>query len=483
MWNFGVLSFIFLISQVVTGVLLSMYYAPHEAFAFVSVESVIMRDVSFGWLLRYMHSNGASFFFICVYIHLFRSLYYFSYVKPRLVVWNIGVIILLLMIITAFTGYVLPWGQMSYWAATVITNLFSAIPIFGEYIVLWLWGSFSVSSITLNRFFTFHFVFPFLLLFFVFLHFVFLHKVGSSNNLLINKKVDKIMFHPFYSFKDLIVIFVVLIIFFVFIWFAPNYLSHPDNYVMADSLSTPAHIVPEWYFSVFYAMLRSIPSKLGGILVLLLSILILFIFPFFIKIFFNQNLWNAEKIVYAPTRALFRVFWKASFFKMSRKAYSYRRRRAYYILYRTISLFKINFLFFVLVFVVLSFIGMKPIEYPYLEIGRIFTYFYFFYFFNLVFSFYVKYLVYFCQNSIYGLICLQKFVVVWIFMYPILWWFIDVLLREALRVIFVYIPDILIWIYYFLEPYLKPYLKPFFMWIVRMATKKKKVLPNKKVNV
>lgn len=401
MWNYGVLSFIFLLIQVFTGLFLSMYYTAHEAFAFVSVESIIMRDVSFGWLFRYIHANGASFFFACVYIHLFRSLYYFSYIKPRLIVWNLGVIILLLMIITAFTGYVLPWGQMSYWAATVITNLFSAIPIFGEHIVLWLWGSFSVSSVTLNRFFTFHFVFPFVLLFFVFLHFVFLHKIGSSNNLLINKKIDKIMFHPFYSFKDLFVIFVVLIVFSVFIWISPNYLSHPDNYVMADSLSTPAHIVPEWYFLVFYAMLRSIPSKLGGILVLLLSILILFLFPFFVKIFFNQNLWSTEKMVYSTLDI--RLVYRPWAFSLAEEIYraSFTQIRYGYTLIRNINLFKINFLFFIFIFIVLSFIGMKPIEYPYLEIGRVFTFLYFFYFFNLIFNFYIKYFVFFYKNNVY----------------------------------------------------------------------------------
>lgn len=409
MWNYGVLSFVFLLIQIVSGLFLSMYYSAHEAFAFVSVESIIMRDVSFGWLFRYIHSNGASFFFACVYIHLFRSLYYFSYIKPRLIVWNVGVIILLLMIITAFTGYVLPWGQMSYWAATVITNLFSAIPIFGEHIVLWLWGSFSVSSITLNRFFTFHFVLPFILLFFVFLHFVFLHKVGSSNNLLINKKVDKIMFHPFYSFKDLFVIFVVLVIFFVFIWVSPNYLSHPDNYVMADSLSTPAHIVPEWYFLVFYAMLRSIPSKLGGILVLLLSILVLFLFPFFIKMFFNQNLWNSEKMVYAKSGE--KLSFDSFIDKLLAAELEIKNFRYMYVSLRNISLFKVNFLFFVFVFVTLSFIGMKPIEYPYLEIGRIFTFFYFFYFFNLIFSFYIKYIVFFFKDNIYLPLIWENFLI------------------------------------------------------------------------
>ena len=409
MWNFGVLSFLFLSIQVISGLFLSMYYSAHEAFAFVSVESVIMRDASFGWLFRYIHSNGASFFFACVYIHLFRSLYYFSYIKPRLIVWNIGVIILLLMIITAFTGYVLPWGQMSYWAATVITNLFSAIPIFGEHIVLWLWGSFSVSTITLNRFFTFHFVLPFVLLFFVFLHFVFLHKVGSSNNLLINKKIDKIMFHPFYSFKDLIVVFAVLVIFFIFIWLFPNYLSHPDNYVMADSLTTPAHIVPEWYFLVFYAMLRSIPSKLGGILVLLLSIVILFLFPFFVKVFFNQSLWNSDKMNFSSTSIFLKKLWSVSLYDVSFKIFSISKINYFYVFFRNINLFKINFLFFVFVFVVLSFIGMKPIEYPYLELGRLFTFFYFFYFFNLVFSFYVKYVVFYYQNNIHFLLYFKKF--------------------------------------------------------------------------
>jgi len=254
-------------------------------------------------------------FFLFVFVHMFRGLFYFSYLKPRYQVWNVGIIIFLLMIITAFTGYVLPWGQMSFWAATVITNLFSAVPVFGDYITVWLWGSYSVSGSTLNRFFTFHFILPFIILLFVLIHFLFLHEVGSTNNLLFNKKYDKILFHPFYTFKDFFIVFLFFLFFFIFIGFLPNYLSHSDNYIQADSLVTPAHIVPEWYFSLFYAMLRSIPSKLGGIIVLLLSIVILFIFPVFIRIFFFKYLWLNEKFENLVTSDKFvKLMWTPEIF-------------------------------------------------------------------------------------------------------------------------------------------------------------------------
>jgi len=285
LWNFGVLSFIFFIIQFITGFFLSMYYFPYDILAFNSVEN-IMREVTFGWIIRYLHSNGASFFFFFVFLHIFRNLFYFSFLKPRFQIWNIGVLIFLLMIITAFTGYVLPWGQMSFWAATVITNLFSAVPIFGNYITVWLWGSYSVTGATLNRFFSFHFILPFILLILVIIHFLFLHEVGSSNNLQIIKSFDKILFHPYYTFKDLFAFIFIVFFYLIFIGIMPNYLSHSDNYIPADPLVTPAHIVPEWYFSLFYAMLRSVPSKLGGVVVLFFSILILFIFPLFIRIFF-----------------------------------------------------------------------------------------------------------------------------------------------------------------------------------------------------
>lgn len=277
-WNFGVTSLVFFVLQFFTGIFLSMYYIPHADFAFLSVEN-IMRNVNYGWLVRYLHSTGASFFFLCVYIHIFRSLYYCSFNRPRYGVWCIGVILLILMIATAFTGYVLPWGQMSFWAATVITNLFSAVPFFGDQLVCWLWGGYAVNTYTLNRFFTFHFCLAFLLVLFIGLHLILLHARGSSNNLGLSNNIDKVNFHPFFTSKDLLFISFIAFISGVFVGFLPNYMLHSDNYIMADPLSTPPHIVPEWYFSPFYAILRSVPNKTLGIVLLLLSIMILFIFP------------------------------------------------------------------------------------------------------------------------------------------------------------------------------------------------------------
>lgn len=281
-WNFGVASLAFLGVQIITGVFLSMNYVPNAELAFISVEN-IMRNVFLGWFFRYMHLNGASFFFICVYLHAFRNLYYFSFLRPRQNVWNIGVLILLLMILTAFTGYVLPWGQMSFWAATVITNLASAVPFCGDFIVIWLWGGYSINTFTLNRFFSFHYILPFIILALVAIHIIFLHSEGSSNKLSSVFKFDKLMFHPYFTTKDVNFLVIIFFIYFSFVGFFPNYLGHPDNYIPADPLVTPSHIVPEWYFLPFYAILRSIPSKSLGVAVLLLSILILMIFPIFLK--------------------------------------------------------------------------------------------------------------------------------------------------------------------------------------------------------
>jgi len=279
-WNFGSLAGITLIIMIVSGLVLSMHYVPHVDFAFDSVEH-IMRDVNYGWLIRYIHSVGASMFFLIVYIHMARGLYYGSYKSPREVLWWLGIIIFLLMIATAFLGYTLPWGQMSFWGATVITNLFSAIPLVGDNIVTWLLGGFSIDNPTLNRFYSFHYLLPFIIVGVVFLHIISLHKVGSNNptGIDLTLKKEKIPFHPYYTIKDFFGLGVFFIIFGIFVFFLPNSLGHPDNYIPADPLVTPEHIVPEWYFLPFYAILRAIPFKLLGVLAMLGSILILFVLP------------------------------------------------------------------------------------------------------------------------------------------------------------------------------------------------------------
>ncbi|MBO6559335.1 MAG: cytochrome b/b6 [Nisaea sp.] len=279
-WNFGSLAGIMLVIMLVTGITLAMHYTPHVDYAFDSVER-IMRDVNSGWLIRYIHMNGASFFFIAVYIHIFRGLYYGSYKAPRELLWMLGVVIMLLMMATAFMGYVLPWGQMSFWGATVITNLFSAIPVVGDSIVTWLWGGFSVDNPTLNRFFALHYLLPFVIFAVVVLHIVALHRFGSNNPLGIDVKgpQDTIPFHPYYTIKDMFGLAVFLIPFCGFVFFAPNFLGHPDNYIPANPLVTPAYIVPEWYFLPFYAILRAVPDKLLGVLAMFGAIAVLFILP------------------------------------------------------------------------------------------------------------------------------------------------------------------------------------------------------------
>ena len=279
-WNFGSLAGIMLVIMILSGVFLAMAYTPHKDMAFESVER-IMRDVNWGWLMRYIHMNGASMFFIVTYIHIFRGLYYGSYKEPRELLWMIGVVILLLMMATAFMGYVLPWGQMSYWGATVITNLFSAIPVVGDSIVTLLWGGFIVDNPTLNRFYSLHYLLPFVIVGVVVLHLVALHQHGSNNPLGIDRKgpQDSIPFHPYYTVKDLFGLFVFLLVYAAIVFFAPNLLGDPANYIPANSLSTPEHIVPEWYFLPFYAILRSVPNKLLGVVLMFGSILILFVLP------------------------------------------------------------------------------------------------------------------------------------------------------------------------------------------------------------
>jgi len=294
MWIWGVMLTVVLVVQIVTGITLAMHYIPSTESAFASVEH-IMRNVEAGWLLRYMHANGASFFFIAVYFHIFRGLYYGSYKEPREITWIIGILIYLAMMATAFMGYVLPWGQMSFWGATVITNLFSAIPLIGDDIVVWLWGGFSVGEPTLTRFFSLHYLLPFVLVGLTALHIWAFHSTGNNNPTgvevrrddLATVKKDAVPFHPFYTVKDMFALALFLALFVVFVFFMPNYLGHPDNYIEADPLVTPAHIVPEWYFLPFYAILRAItfdifwiiPAKLGGVIAMFGSIVVMALAP------------------------------------------------------------------------------------------------------------------------------------------------------------------------------------------------------------
>lgn len=334
-WNFGSLAGLCLVVQIVTGIFLAMHYTPHIDLAFNSVEH-IMRDVNYGWLIRYLHANGASMFFIVVYTHIFRSLYFGSYAHPRELVWVVGSLILVLMMAAGFMGYVLPWGQMSFWGATVITNLFSALPVVGEPIVYWLWGGFSVDNATLNRFFSFHYLVPFMIAGAAGLHILVLHQYGSNNPLGINADVDKIPFHPYYTLKDLYGFVLFGIFFGTFVYFYPNLLGHPDNYIEANPLVTPAHIVPEWYFLPFYAILRSIPDKLGGVVCMGLSLGVLFILPYI----------TTSEIRSSQFRPIHRkLFW-----------------------------------LLVIDSVLLGWIGQCPPEEPYITIGQIATVYYFAYF-------------------------------------------------------------------------------------------------------
>ncbi|MGP1396338.1 MAG: cytochrome b [Inquilinaceae bacterium] len=340
-WNFGALAMVVLVTMIATGVFLSMHYTAHVDYAFESVER-IMRDVNYGWLMRYIHMNGASMFFIVVYIHIFRGLYYGSYKAPRELLWMLGVVILLLMMATAFMGYVLPWGQMSFWGATVITNLFSAIPVFGESIVTWLWGGFSVDNATLNRFFSLHYLLPFVIVAVVFLHVAALHITGSNNPLGVEPKgpQDTLPFHPYYTVKDMFGMGVFLIVFAIFVFYAPNYLGHPDNYIPANPLVTPAHIVPEWYFLPFYAILRAVPDKLFGVVLMFGSILVLFVLPWL----------DTSKVRSARFRPIYKwFFW----------------------------LLLLNLL-------ILGYCGAKPAEGIYVVLSRLSTIYYFFHFLILL---------------------------------------------------------------------------------------------------
>nr|YP_010389708.1 cytochrome b [Fundulus lima]UPT34482.1 cytochrome b [Fundulus lima] len=275
-WNFGSMLGLCLVSQILTGLFLAMHYTSDISTAFSSVTH-ICRDINYGWLIRYMHANGASLFFICIYLHIGRGLYYGSYLYKM--TWNVGVVLLLLLMMTAFVGYVLPWGQMSFWGATVITNLLSAIPYVGEALVQWIWGGFSVENPTLNRFFAFHFILPFVITAGVLVHLIFLHETGSNNPVGLNSNADKISFHPYFSYKDVLGFMLILALLISLTLYSPNLLGDAENYMPANPLATPQHIKPEWYFLFAYAILRSIPNKLGGVLALLASILVLMLIP------------------------------------------------------------------------------------------------------------------------------------------------------------------------------------------------------------
>ncbi len=300
-YQFGSIAGIVLVIQLVTGIVLAMHYVPDSEMAFDSVEA-IMRDVNYGWLMRYMHANGGSMFFIAVYIHIFRGLYYGSYKAPRELLWMIGVVILVLMMATAFTGYVLPWGQMSFWAATVITNLFSAIPLVGDTILTWLWGGFSVDNATLKRFYSLHYLLPFVLFAVIVVHLWALHHHGSSNPLGIdaNRPGDQIPFHPYYTVKDCLGFALFGLFFAVILFYLPNMLGEPDNYIPADPLMTPPHIVPEWYFLPYYAILRAVPDKLLGVVLMFGSIFVLFLVPWL----------DTSKVRSAKFRPIYKqIFW------------------------------------------------------------------------------------------------------------------------------------------------------------------------------
>ena len=297
-WSFGALAGICLVIQMLSGIFLAMHYTPHIDLAFSSVE-YIMRDVNNGWFIRYVHANGASMFFIVVYCHIFRGLYYGSYMTPRELLWCSGVVIFILMMATAFTGYVLPWGQMSFWGATVITSLVTVIPVAGQPIVEWLWGGYTVNNPTLNRFFSFHFLLPFLIAGLSLIHLALLHKDGSNNPIGSDAGVDDIPFYPYFFSKDLFAFFSFLLFFGFFVFYFPNVLNHPDNCIPADPLKTPAHVVPEWYFLPFYAILRSIPHKAGGIIAMGGSIAVLLLIPFI----------NTSEIRNTTYRPIFKIFY------------------------------------------------------------------------------------------------------------------------------------------------------------------------------
>nr|YP_010895234.1 cytochrome b [Orthoprosopa grisea]WJW73773.1 cytochrome b [Orthoprosopa grisea] len=332
-WNFGSLLGLCLIIQILTGLFLAMHYTADINMAFNSVDH-ICRNVNYGWLLRTLHSNGASFFFICIYMHVGRGIYYGSYLFTM--TWLSGTIILFLVMATAFMGYVLPWGQMSFWGATVITNLLSAIPYLGTDLVQWIWGGFAVDNATLTRFFTFHFILPFIVLAMVMIHLLFLHQTGSNNPIGLNSNLDKIPFHPYFSYKDIVGFITLLFLLTMLTLWNPYLLSDPDNFIPANPLVTPIHIQPEWYFLFAYAILRAIPNKLGGVIALVMSIAILMIMPFY-------HMSKFRGIEFYPINKI--LFW-----------------------------------YMVIIVLLLTWIGARPVENPYITIGQILTVTYFLYF-------------------------------------------------------------------------------------------------------
>ena len=337
LWNFGSLLGLCLGIQILTGIFLAMHYSADVSIAFSSVTH-ILEDVNYGFLLKYLHANGASAFFICVYIHIARGFYYGSYLRSHL--WFSGISIFLIMMLTAFIGYVLPWGQMSFWGATVITNFVSAIPYIGDEIVQWIWGGFSVSNATLNRFFSLHYLFPFILALLAIIHIVLLHENGSNSPIGINPNSDKVPFHSYYSSKDLYGFVLLFILLSVLVFYVPNILGDPENYIKANPLVTPVHIMPEWYFLFAYAILRAIPNKLGGVIALVLSVVILAVLPF-------VHTSYIKGLTFRPLGKMF--YW-----------------------------------FFMANFILLTWIGSKPVEDPYIFIGQLSSIFYFSYFLVLV---------------------------------------------------------------------------------------------------
>nr|YP_010272279.1 cytochrome b [Gigantopelta aegis]UFK31938.1 cytochrome b [Gigantopelta aegis]UKE79906.1 cytochrome b [Gigantopelta aegis] len=333
-WNFGSMMGVCLVIQILTGLFLAMHYTPHTDLAFSSIIHIV-RDVNNGWLIRSLHANGGSCFFICMYIHVMRGLYYGSF--NLMYTWNVGVILLLMTMATAFLGYVLPWGQMSFWAATVITNLFSAIPYIGTMFVEWLWGGFSVDNATLNRFFSFHFLLPFVIIALVMIHFLFLHETGSNNPLGLNSDSTKIPFHSYYSFKDIVGFLFLFLFLILVVMFFPSLFLEPENFIPANPLVTPIHIQPEWYFLFAYAILRSIPNKLGGVIALAMSVMILFLPPL-------VYMSSSQSFSFCPPSQF--LFWA-----------------------------------FMGSLIVLTWVGARPVEFPYVFIGQVFTFLYFLYFF------------------------------------------------------------------------------------------------------
>lgn len=334
-WNFGSILGLFLIIQIITGLFLSIHYVSNINYSFFRIIHII-QDVNYGWLMRLLHINGASFFFICVYMHIGRGIYYGSY--KLLITWFIGVIILLLIIGTAFIGYVLPWGQISFWGAIVITNLLSALPYIGYILVEWLWGRFSVDNSTLNRFYTFHFLLPFILLIIVIIHLIYLHETGSNNPLGLNRNFYKISFHNYFTLKDSLGYLIILLIYIIIVLEIPYILGDSENFLIANSIVTPVHIQPEWYFLFAYTILRSIPNKLRGVIALLISILILLILPFL-------NYFDFQSLIFYPIN-------------------------------------QINFWFFFFNLIILTWIGAQPVEYPFIHLSQIFIILHFFYFYR-----------------------------------------------------------------------------------------------------